>query len=59
MMKNAFYFMLKTLFLLAIFKFLSLRFGYVEERLDWKAEVESKIPDVTGWIANNYNTHIA
>ena len=51
--------MLKTLFLLAIFKFLSLRFGYVEKRLDWKAEVESKIPDVTGWIANNYNTHIA
>ena len=33
-MKNAFYFTLKTLFLLKIFKFLSWLFGYVEKRLD-------------------------
>ena len=31
MMKNAFYFILKALFVLKIFKFLSLHFGYVEE----------------------------
>ena len=31
MMKNAFYFILKTLFVLKVFKFLSRRFGHVEE----------------------------
>ena len=31
MMKNAFYFILKTLFVLKIFKFLSWRFGHVEK----------------------------
>ena len=33
-MKNAFYFTLKTLFILKMFKFLSQRFGHVEKRLD-------------------------
>ena len=32
--KNAFYFTLKSLFVLKIFKFLSLDFGHVEKRLD-------------------------
>ena len=34
LMKNAFYFTLKALFVLKIFKFLSLLFGHVEKRLD-------------------------
>ena len=34
MMKNAFYFTLKTLFALKIFKFLSWLFGHIEKRLD-------------------------
>ena len=33
-MKNAFYFTLKTFFVLKIFKFLSLLFGHVEKRFD-------------------------
>ena len=36
MMRNAFYFMLKALFVLKIFTILSWRFGYVEKRLDKK-----------------------
>ena len=34
LMKNAFYFTLKALFVPKIFKFLSLLFGHVEKRLD-------------------------
>ena len=34
MMKNAFYFTLKALFILKIFKFLFWFFGHVEKRLD-------------------------
>ena len=34
MMKNAFYFTSKTLFVLKIFKFLSCLFGHVAKRLD-------------------------
>ena len=37
MMKNAFYFMLKALFVLEIFPFLSCLFGYVEKWLDKKS----------------------
>ena len=40
--KNAFYFMLKALFVLEIFTFLSWLFGYVEKRLDKKAMVNFK-----------------
>ena len=58
-MKNAFYFILKALFVLEIFKFLSWRFGHVRKQLDQKAQVNLKIHDVTGWTANDYNTHIA
>ena len=47
MMKNAFHFMLKALFVLDIFTFLSRVFGYVEKRLDKKAMVNYKIYDVT------------
>ena len=35
MMKTAFYFTLKALFLFKIFKLLSWLFGHVEKRLDW------------------------
>ena len=47
MMKNAFYFMLETLFIPKIFKYLSSLFGYVEKRLNEKAKVDFKIYDVT------------
>ena len=36
-MKNAFYFMLKALFVLEVFRFLYRIFGFVEKRLDKKA----------------------
>ena len=51
MTKYAFYFILKTLFVLMIFKFLP--------SLDWKDKVNFKIYDVTTWLTNNYNAHIA
>ena len=51
-------FMLKTLFDLEIFTFLSWFFGYVEKQLDKKAMVNFKIYDVTGRETNNYNAHI-
>ena len=48
MMKNAFHFILKALFILKIFKFLSWLFGHVE-KMAWL--------DVTTWLRNNYNTN--
>ena len=59
MMKNAFCFMLKALFVLDIFKFSSWFFGYLEKRLDKKAEVNFEIYDVADWITNNYDAYIA
>ena len=56
--EKTFYFMLKHLFVLEIFTFLSLLFGYAEKRLDEKAMVNIKIFDVTDWTTNNCNTHI-
>ena len=38
-MKNAFYFILKALFVLKIFKMLPWYFGHVEERFDQKNKV--------------------
>ena len=58
MMKNAFYFMLKALFVLGIIAFLSWLFGYAEKRLDMKTTVNFKTRDVTDWTTDNYNTHI-
>ena len=55
MMKNAFYFMLKALFVLKIFKFL----WHVEKRLDQKDKVHFETYDVTAWLTENHNTHIA
>ena len=50
MMKDAFYFILKAFFVLKIFK---------SERLDQKDKVSLKIYDVTAWLTENYDTHIA
>ena len=46
MMNNAFYFILKVLFVLKIFKL-------------FKDKINSEIYDVTAWLRKNYNTHIA
>ena len=52
--------MLKALFVLKIFTFLSWRFGHVWERLHEKAEVDFKIYFVADWaVNNNYNKPIA
>ena len=56
-MKKAFCFALKALFVLKIF--LSCLCGHVEKRLDQKDEVNFKIYDVTAWETNNCNTYIA
>ena len=58
-MKNAFYFMLKALFVLSVFEFLSLFFGHLRKWLYKKAKVNFKTYDVTDWRTNNCNTHIA
>ena len=53
-MKNAFYFILKALFLHKIFKFLSLHFGHVGKTAWLERCVNFKIHDIT-----TYKTHIA
>ena len=59
MMKNAFYFILKAPFVLKYFNF-CLDFSVMQKkRLDQKDKVNFEIDDVTGWLANNYNTRIA
>ena len=57
--KNAFYFMLKALFVLEIFPFLSWLFGYVEKGLNKGAKDNFKLDDVIDWTTNNCNTYIA
>ena len=57
-MENAYYFMLKALFVLKTSKFLSRIFGQVEKRLDQKEKFIFKIYDVTTWETNNCNTRI-
>ena len=59
MMKNVFYFTLKALFALKIFKFLSCEFGHIAKRLDKKDKVNFKFYNVTAWLVNNPNTHVA
>ena len=58
LIKSAFYFMLKTLLIFEIFKFLSWLFAYAEKRLDEITKVNFKICDVTDWTRNNCNTYI-
>ena len=50
--------MLKVLFVLEIFTFLSRLLGYFEKHLDQKAKVNFKIYDVIDWTINSYITHI-
>ena len=59
MMKNAFYFTLKALFVLEIYKFLFWHLSHAGKLLDRKTKVNIKIYSVTNWIANNCNTRIA
>ena len=59
MMKNAFYVTSEPLFVLQIFKFLSLHFGHAAKRLDKKDKVNFKFYDATAWLTNNCNAHIA
>ena len=56
MMKNAFYFTSKALFVLKIFKFLSWAFCHVSKRLNQQDKVNFKFYDV---LINNCNTGIA
>ena len=57
-MNNAFYFVLKALFVLEIFRFLSWSFSYKENRPGKKAMVNFKIYDAIDWAKNNYNKQI-
>ena len=56
--KNVFHFILKTLFVFKIFKFLSWPFGHVKKCHDFKDKINLVTLDVTIWLTNNYNTHI-
>ena len=58
-MKNTFYFSTKPLFTLKIFKFLFWLFDHVTQRLDQKDQVNVRFYDVTYWLTNSCNTHIA
>ena len=57
--KYAFYFISKALFVLRISKFLSGLFGHVAKQLDQKDKVNFKFYDVTAWLTNNCNIYIA
>ena len=57
-MKNAFYFILKSLLILKIFTFFSWLFGHVKKWFDWKYQVNFEIYDVTTWLTDNRNKHI-
>ena len=59
MMKRAFYFNSKTLFILKILKLLFWLSDHVSKRLDEKDKVNLKFYDVTAWLTNNCITHIA
>ena len=51
-MKNAFYLMLKALFVLEIFTFFSWLYGYVVKPLDKQTKVDLKIYKFTDWNTN-------
>ena len=58
-MKNAFWFTSKALFVINIFKFLSSPFGHVAKLLDKKNKINFKFYDAIAWLINNCNTHVA
>ena len=50
-MKNAFYFILKALFVLKMFNFVCLEFFVMyKKRLDWKDKLNFEIYGVTAWL---------
>ena len=53
-MKNAFYFTLRALFVLRILKFLSWLFGHFEKTTRLERPSNFKIHNVTTWLANNW-----
>ena len=55
-MTSDFYLILKTLFVLVIFTFLSHLFGYVLKWLDKKAKINFNIYDVADWTTNTIHT---
>ena len=57
-MKNGFYFTLKTLFVLKIFTCLNFLVIY-KKRLNQKTKVNFEIYDITTWLTNQCNTRIA
>ena len=57
--KHAFCFLFKTLFVLKIFNFLSLLFCHVEKWLDQKYKINVKTYDVATWERNNFNALIS
>ena len=58
-MKNAFYFTSKAIFVLKIFKFLSPLFDQIAKQLDKKDKIDFKFYDATAWLTNNCYRHIA
>ena len=59
MMNNVFYFTLKALFVLKYLNFCHDFLIMWKKRLDGKDKVNFKSYDVTTWVTNNCNTHIA
>ena len=58
MMKNAFYFTSKALFVLKILRVFSRLFGHAAKQFDKKDKVNFKFYDATVWLTSNCNTHI-
>ena len=56
---KAFYFSLKSVFVLKIFKFMSWLFGCVEKRFDWENKGNFNIFEIRTWETNNCNARIA
>ena len=57
-MKNAFYLILKALFVFKIYTFLSWLFSDVEKTTWLECTINFKIYDATAWLTKNYNTHM-
>ena len=58
MTQNAFYLMLKALFVLEIFTLLAKNFWSCKIRLETKVNLNSQFYDVTDWTTISYNAHI-
>ena len=59
MMKNDFYFTSIALYFLKIFNFLPWLFGHTEKTALLERVGYFKINNITTWLTNNQNTHIA